>query len=51
MLEIPTSIASHREKQVDLVDLTRANTVMAKDVLRTGILMADAQPVLEAMTR
>jgi predicted nucleotidyltransferase len=32
-------------KTVDLIDLTRATTVMAKEVLRTGIPLAVAEPI------
>ncbi|MFT3989893.1 MAG: nucleotidyltransferase domain-containing protein [Luteolibacter sp.] len=32
-------------REVDLVDLNHANTVMAKEVLRAGILLDDPSPV------
>lgn len=31
-------------RQVDLIDLTRASTVMAKEVIRTGTLIAESDP-------
>lgn len=37
-------LADHLGRHVDLVDLTRASTVLAKEVLRTGIPIDVANP-------
>jgi predicted nucleotidyltransferase len=39
-------LAGELGREVDLLDLTTASTVMAKEVIRTGVLLADAFPLL-----
>ncbi|HEY8991959.1 MAG TPA: nucleotidyltransferase domain-containing protein [Luteolibacter sp.] len=42
--QIANRLAEFFGREVDLVDLSRASTVLAKEVLRTGVLLGDARP-------
>jgi predicted nucleotidyltransferase len=44
VFECANRLAIHLGRDVDLVDLRRASTVMRKEVLRTGMLLQDTDP-------
>jgi len=46
LFELSQSLANALCREVDLVDLNSASTVMAKEVIRTGTLLASASPAL-----
>jgi len=46
VFQISQSLADRLGREVDLVDLSPATTVMAKEVIRTGILLSDRVPAL-----
>lgn len=44
--EASQALADGLRREVDLVDLSTATTVMAKEVIRTGILISESMPAL-----